>query len=479
MRGAIAIVAGTTLLAMLPAPLSDHGPLAPAQHPCDLPGLDRPARCAVIQVAESADAAQGRRLGIRVIVVPSRAASQPDPVVVLAGGPGQGAAELAGPLAQRLSFLADARDLVLIDQRGTGASGRLACDPPPHAADLMGRIFDPGRLATCRDTLARNADLQRYTTDAAAADYEAVLDALGYGAFNVWAASYGTRLGLELARRMPQRVRTLTLEGAVPPSFAWPASGARDLDAALDGRIEDCERDADCRRTYSTFRRDVDAAFAGVARQPARVTVFDPHSQRTATVPFGATDLAYATRGLLYGADALKLPRMFRAAAAGRYDDFAQAYVSRARALGRELASGVFFGVYCAEDLPFVDRAAVRAASAGTRIGSYLLDEYARACEIWPRSPIRGDFRDRVGSAVPTLLMAGERDPVTPPWSAHDVASTLTRGRVVTFPAGGHGFDGLADPECKRALIRDFVSAADVDSISLACISRARVLPFE
>ena len=472
MRGLMAVLAAGVLVALSATPLSDSGRRTRALHPCDLPGLDRPARCAVLPVLETHGDPRGRRIDIRVVVVPSRASSQPDPVVVLAGGPGQGAAELAAPLVERLAFLAEHRDLVFIDQRGTGGSSPLVCPPPPDTADLMGRIFDPARLIACRDALSEKADLRRYTTADAAVDYEAVLDALGYHAINVWAASYGTRLALELARRVHQRVRTMTLDGVVPPSFTWPTSGAADAEAALNFVIADCERDTECAKDNPTFRRDVDAAFAALSQGRTTANVFDPFTRRNARVPFGSSDLAYATRGLLYGADALQLPTMFRAAASGRYDDFAQAYVTRARALGRELATGVHLGVYCAEDLPFVDGDTARARATATRIGAYLLDEYGRACDIWPGAPVGEGFRSPVRSSVPTLLLTGQRDPVTPPWTAHEVARTLSHARVVTWPAGGHGFDGLPSSACKHRIVGDFIATGDVDRVSLDCVPR-------
>ena len=447
---------------------------------CVLPVVDVPVRCRTVDVLEAADDPRGRRIPIRVIVVPSDSASPlPDPVVFLVGGPGQGAADLAAPLAERLSFLRDRRDLVLIDQRGTGESNGLHCPPPARARDLMGHIFDAARLRACRDELSKRADLRRYTTAAAAADYAAVFDALGYDKVNVWGVSYGTRMGLELARRLPHRVRTLVMEGVVPPFFAWPTHGARDADAALTAVIADCEADRACAASYPAFRRDVEAAFAALATRSITATVFDPHTRAPEHVPFGASDLAYATRGLLYGADALKLPRLFRAAAAGQYDRFAQAYVTRARTLGRELATGVHLGVYCSEDVPYADLARARQEAAGTRIAAYLIEQYTRACEIWPRAPIAEGFRDPVRSAVPALIMTGQRDPVTPPWTAYEAAKTLSGARVITWRYGGHGYDGLVDQSCRRGIIREFVAIADAGRVPVDCTSRDRTLPFE
>ena len=447
---------------------------------CTINGIEGTARCGVVNVLESPEKPSGRRIGIRVVVVPARAqTASPDPILFLVGGPGQGAADLAAGLTARLAFLRDDRDLVLVDQRGTGGSNGLTCPPQPRATGLMGNIFDPVRLAACRDQLAQRADLTRYTTSAAAADYEAILDAIGYRQVNVWGASYGTRMGLELARRMPTRVRTLTIEGVVPPFFAWPTSGAVDAEAALLAVITDCEADTQCSSSYPTFRQDVERAFATVATQPVTARVLDPRSGETERVTFGATDLGYATRGLLYGPDALRLPHMFREAASGRFEGFAQAYVTRARALGRELATGVHLGVYCAEDLPHADLPRARQMAEGTRIGTYLIDQYAHACDVWPRAKVPDDFREPVRSAVPTLIMTGQRDPVTPPRTAHDAARTLTRTRVLTWRYGGHGFDGLANSTCKSDIIRAFVNTADLDRLDVNCMTRDVALPFQ
>ena len=447
--------------------------------PCAVPGLDVVARCGAVEVLESTEQKNGRRIALRVIVVPAAAdKALPDPVLFLAGGPGQGAADLAVPLMTRVGSLRRTRDLVFVDQRGTGASNPLTCPALAVTSDLLGRIFDPQRLKACRDQLEKRADLRHYTTAAAAADYAAVLDALGYRQVNVWGVSYGTRLALEIARQMPERVRTLLLEAAVPSSFAWPTSGAADADTALKTLIADCEADPDCASSFPSLRRDVSAAFGRVAKGKVTVNAFDPQQNERAVVSFGASDLAYATRGLLYGPDATLLPRFFRAAANGRFDDFAQAYVTRARTIGQEIATGVHLGVYCAEDLPHVDLAAARKLAQGTRLGTYLLDQYAQACAAWPQGKLPPGFRDALRSDVPTLIMAGKRDPVTPPWTAHLVAKTLKRSRVVVWPSGGHGYDGLASPSCRESIVEAFVASGQVERLSVGCATRDRKRPF-
>ena len=452
---------------------------AAALQPCVVTGLAEPAECATVRVAESPGNPGGRSIDLRVVVV--RAATDTplgDPIVPLAGGPGQGAAELTAAFTLRFNAFRDRRDLVFVDQRGTGASNPLHCAAPGATASLMGVLFEPERLAACRDELSARADLTKYTTSLTAADYEAVFDRLGYRQVNIIGTSYGSRLGLELTRRLPSRVRTLTIEAVVPTSFAWPSGAAPDMQAALDALADDCAADAACAQAFPRFRQDIDVAFARVRRDPVMVTVRDPANGSVSPVRFGSTDLAYATRGLLYGNDALSLPLWFRRAAEGDFTALAQAYVNRARALDAQIARGVHLGVYCAEDTPFVEWKAAEVAAEGTRIDQYLIDQYRRACEIWPRGAIAASFREPVASNVPTLLMTGRRDPVTPPRTAIEVARTLTRSHVVIFPRGGHGSDGLASGDCRAAILKRFLDSADPASVDSGCASQDPSLPF-
>ena len=452
---------------------------AAALQPCVVPGLAEAAECATVRVAESPGDPGGRSIDLRVVVL--RAASDTplgDPLVPLAGGPGQGAAELAAIFVPRFNAFRERRDLVFVDQRGTGASNPLHCQAPRETTALMGVLFEPERLAACRDELAARADLTKYTTSLTAADYEAVFDRLGYRQANIIGTSYGSRLGLELIRRLPSRVRTLTIEAVVPTSFAWPSGAAPDMQAALDALADDCAADTACAQAFPRFRQDIDVAFARVRRDPVMVTVRDPANGSVSPVPFGTTDLAYATRGLLYGNDALALPLWFRRAAGGDFTALAQAYVNRARALDAQIARGVHLGVYCAEDTPFVDWSAAAGAAEGTRIDRYLIDQYRRACEIWPRGAIDASFREPVVSNVPTLLLTGRRDPVTPPRTAIDAGRTLSRSRVIVFPHGGHGSDGLASSDCRAGLLRTFIEAADPGALNTVCASQDPPLPF-
>jgi pimeloyl-ACP methyl ester carboxylesterase len=252
--------------------------------------------------------------------------------------------------------------------------------------------------------------------------------------------------------------------------------GAVDAQAALDAIVADCGAERACAAAFPEFRQDIDRAFAALdAAVP--VEVRDPATGLVESIVFARSDLAYATRGLLYGAEALRLPDWFHRAAAGDYTAFAQAYVSRARQLEPQIAMGVHLGVYCTEDLPFVDWPAARAAAAGTRVGTYLLDQYRAACGVWPNGTAAPLSREPVSSDVPALLMSGRRDPVSPPRTGAQVARTLSASRHLIWQFGGHSNDGIAEGGCRVAILEAFVRTADTRRLPDGCMA-GPPLPF-
>ena len=187
---------------------------------CRLPNLPTAAQCGELEVPEDRGKPAGRTIRIFAAVLPANTVNpKDDPLVILAGGPGQAASQLA-PFAARLTELRRTRDVVLIDQRGTGRSSPLTCEAfKPRDDD----VFETDPLPRARDCLAelkrQGVDAAQYTTAAWIADLEAMRDALGYPRWNLWGGSYGTRVAQEYLRRFPDRVRTMTLDGVAPP--AW------------------------------------------------------------------------------------------------------------------------------------------------------------------------------------------------------------------------------------------------------------------
>ena len=436
--------------------------------PCRVPGVAQDARCGV--VARPLDPARpdGATIGVHVAVLPALArAKRPDPVFFFAGGPGQSAIDLAGHVERLLGRLRQRRDIVLIDQRGTGRSAALACDDDaldPAAADPAAQV---ARLLDCRDALAQRAplrsadDLRHFTTTIAAADVDAVRRALGVPAMNVVGVSYGTRLALEVLRQSPQAVRRAVLDGVAPPDMALPRSFSTDAQAALDALLAWCADDAACRDRHPQLPAQWRAL---LERLPHDVVRPHPVSGRDETVTLTRPMLLGLVRLALYSPVlASALPWAIAEAAAGRWTPLVGlGSALTAGAAMPPLAVGLHFSVVCAEDDP---RVAESTDEAGADFGDSLGALYRRVCEAWPRGDVPLAFYTLPPSPAAVLLLSGGLDPVTPPRHGERVRTALgPSARHVVVEHAGHGVLALG---CVRDAVFRFVDAAD-DARALA-----------
>jgi pimeloyl-ACP methyl ester carboxylesterase len=410
-------------------------------YPCGLEEQDRSAECRVVPVFENEATRNGRRIDIHVTVLRATSRATREAVFVLAGGPGEPGSAMRGIADGWLAPLRDAADIVFADQRGTGESHALPC--PTHAAtdpaSAFGHIFDPLAVRQCRQRLETDADLTQYTTDAAAADLDEVRAALGYAQVSLYGVSYGTRLAQAYMRRFPGRVRVAVLDGVLPFGEAV-VSYARSLQQALDRTFSACGHDPRCRRVHPDLSEDFASLQRRLAKVSLRATV-TPSTGVTVSVLMSAGDFDYAVRGILYRPEGwTDLPDMIgRAVASGDLSEFAQRYWERAVGIDGRLALGLHLSVLCAEDVAFATDAAANAAAAGTVLDRYVFDEYRRACAEWPRATIPDNSRRPVNVPVPTLLLSGYFDPVTPPEFAERVARWLPLSLQIVSPSTAHG----------------------------------------
>ena len=249
--------------------------------PCRVANVENEVKCATLEVFENRETKQGRKIGMNIVVLPATARiKESDPVFLFAGGPGQAAADLAREALMILGGLNTRRDIVLIDQRGTGKSNGLGCkfgDPnTPEMIDPVKReLFNRKLVVECRDKLAARADLTLYTTTIAMADVDEVRLALGYDRINLWGGSYGTRAALEYLRRYPGQVRSVVIDGVAPPSMTMPATFSRDAAAAYDKMLAACAREPACAQRFPQLKSQVDDLLAGLDRQPRKISLPD------------------------------------------------------------------------------------------------------------------------------------------------------------------------------------------------------------
>ena len=406
---------------------------------CKDPELPKDARCGTYQVFENRAAKAGRKISLRVVVLPALGPDRrPDAIVAFAGGPGESSVGEAGFLNQELARLRQHRDFLLVDSRGTG-SALLAC---PELRDVQGFLdgFVPAdKVRACGERLRKVADLSQYTTDNAVDDIDEVRAALGYPQVNVMGGSYGTRSVLVYLRRHPDRVRTAILDGVVPTHDRAPLFFARSTQKALDGLVAECAGDAGCARAFPHLREEIAAVLARAEREPVRVQLNDAKTGKPYEVRLSRAGVAQTLRYMLYSpSSAAELPLRVHLAARGDWKPLAETGSNFARGMS-SLDNAFFFGVTCSEDVPFIREEEIPAAVAGTFLGDFRIRRQQEACAGWPAAKIPASFLEPVTSDVPALIIAGERDPATPPSDGKEAARTLRHSKYVLIPDAGHG----------------------------------------
>lgn len=432
--------------------------------PCRIAGLDTEASCGVVQRPLQPGRADGTRIDVHYAVLPALARNKlPDPLFFFAGGPGQSAIDLAAPLSRLFARVNNRRDVVLIDQRGTGRSAPLKCpEQPPtrplaESADLQ---VQARRLSECRVALTAlpHGDLRQYTTAIAVDDVEAVRAALGAERINLVGASYGTRVALEYLRRHPERVRRVVLDGVAPPDMRLPESSSLDNQAALDAVLRRCAAEPACAARHPDLAQDWSRLLAGLPRD---VQLTHPVTGAVETVTLTRDGVLGLVRQPLYApALASALPLAVSEAARGRYDALLGLGLSLGSRRGA-IAAGMHYSVLCAEDLA-AESAAVGAVND---FGDAYAAFYRRVCAEWPRGDVPAAFRTVAPSPAPVWLLSGGLDPATPPRHGQRVADALgAKARHTIVPHAGHGVLGLG---CTRDLVFRYLDAAD-DAAALA-----------
>ena len=449
-------------------PPTPTGPVAAAEvrpHPCRVPGQEREVLCATYPVWENRATKQGRKIGLHIVILPALGPDkQPDPVFELGGGPGEGITEVA---AFYPDHARQKRDVVLVDQRGTGRSNPLDCTLYGEPVDFRRAAadnFPVAEVRKCREELEKVADLGQYTTSAFADDLNEVRVWLGYDKINLVGGSYGTRMAQVYLRRHPETVRSVLLIAVAPTDLFLPLRHAYSGQRALDLLLAECAGQPACRAAFPDPKADLRAIRERVEKGVA-VTVTNTRTGEKQEVRPHWGLVAEGIRFLMYGQGGGSLPLQIQKAARGDLAPLVQMAIERRLLLDEVLATGLLFSVTCAEDLPYITEEMIRKETAGTLLGDYRIRQQKAVCEAWPRGQVPADVHDLVRSDVPVLLISGERDPVTPPEYADHARTHLTNSLHVMVPRGSHGGAG----ECTDRLIEQFTERASVEGLDPSC----------
>lgn len=410
---------------------------------CQPQGIPAPAKCGTLEVYENRKTKKGRMISLNILVLPATGAKrEPDPFVHFSGGPGSAATEDASGIAPAFAKIREHRDMLFVDQRGTGKSHPLDCSffNENDLQSYLGYFFPLEDIRKCRPLLEANSDLTLYTTDIAIDDMDEVRAALGYERMNLFGGSYGTRAALTYLKRYPKRVRTAALQGVAPPNQYMPSDFPLGNERALQGVLAECAADEACHAAFPNVNEETKSLLAQLIKGPVDVEVKRPNSNDRVKVKLSRDLAAEAIRYMLYNpVAASRVPLVIHSAAQGNFVPLTEAALGYRKFLVGTGSNGMYLSVTCAEDLPGIKPGEGERMAENTFLGDYRLRQQREACALWPRANIAADYDDPVRSDVPVLILTGEWDPVTPPSNGDATAKTLKNSLHIVVPHGAHG----------------------------------------
>jgi len=435
------------------------------------------ARCGkLIRPLDPAGAVPGE-VELKVAVVPAlNLTPDPDPVVPIAGGPGQGAIQFYTSYSRAFEDVRRNRDILLVDQRGTGESSRMDC---PVDDDLVeGQYSTELTIEYTNECLEQLPfDPRFFTTSVAVTDLEAVRAALGYPSLNLYGVSYGSRVAQHFARRYPGSTRTVVLDGVAPPQESLGPEIATESQKAVNNILARCAEDAACSERFPGIQETFAKLLAELKSSPIVIRVPDPSTGRPESVAFGQGEFAVAIRLLAYHPNSMALmPLLIHEAGTGNYVPLGSQYKMTMVAMNDMLAIGMHNAVLCTEDIPFLDKTSIDYEGIeASYMGPLQLNALEAICSVWPEGPIDEEFKVPLTTDIPVLLLSGDADPITPPRYAEMAAVDLSNARHLVGRHQGHGQIAVG---CTRRLFAAFVDAADPAGLDAECLERSFVMPF-
>jgi pimeloyl-ACP methyl ester carboxylesterase len=443
--------------------------------PCAIQNADEQVLCGRHTVFEDRAAGSGRRISLNVVVIPALTATpRPDPIFVLAGGPGIGAASSAQANSGWLpSSIRRERAIVFVDQRGTGASNRHVCAFGDDAAPQtrFNDLFPIERVRACREALTNVADVKLYTTPIAMDDLDDIRAALGYRKINLYGASYGTQAALQYLRQYPARVRSMALAGVATPAAKQPLNFARAAQEALDRLIEACAADGPCRTAFPSFATELGTLLASLEHTPTAFQLSSPTTARSEAIRMSRGVFVERLRLMLYEPHgASRVPLVVHRAAQGDWAPFARL----APAGVTTGVSAMYLTVTCAETAARITDDDIRKETTGTFVSDYRTLTHLRACAEWPKAHVPANYFEPVKSDVPMLLLSGELDGATPARWAADAARSLPNSRQLIVPNTGHAYGH----PCLDGIVGEFFAKGSARDLDVACVQTLQRPPF-
>lgn len=434
------------------------------------------AQCGSLMLKENPQDSHSQEIAINVLRLPAVIpVPEADPLFVIAGGPGQSAVTLAETVHQVFNDVRKSRDIIFVDQRGTGKSNAFDCTFETEAsAQLPADQQQSFVQKAAEDCIAKYRDhFAFYTTPYAVGDLDAVRAALGYPRINLWGGSYGSRVVLDYMRRYPGQTRAAIIDGVAPPDIALPWHMERDGLAALGNINTQCADSPECLKRYGNILDKANIVSARLQAAPVTVSFPHPRTQGKISMTLAAEDFSSIIHLALYNRDlSALLPQVISDSAAGDYQLFSSLiFLAKSRSDLMGINYAMHYAVVCNEDYPLYQ--AKNAAESNVFLNAHMVQRYADICSRWPKASLPESYWQPVASNLPVLILSGAVDPVTPPsWGA--LVQKGLPNAVHLIAPGGHHIVTLEG--CISQLIAQFIAKGEAKSLNAQCVQNIQPL---
>ena len=435
---------------------------------CHIPHYSQEVLCGSFPVFEDRVSRKGREIEINFAVIPSiTEAKEADPLVFFAGGPGQGARDMGRFISAAFSEVRENRDVILIDQRGMGSSHPLACEQPDDTdmflSDEQANELMRDLLTQCLDAL--DADVTKYTQDLANQDIHDILVALGYDKVNLYGVSWGTRSALLYVNQFPKQVRTVIMDGVAPLSNRIPLYANQDAERAIQALFKDCDLDKICQTAFPKLKQDFDQVLTDFGKDGYEVSMNDANTGKPTTFRLTRKTFVSVIRNILYVPDYSRLiPIIIQQAKA---KDF-RALAGLGAAFGDgDIALGAMMSVLCSEDFSRISNDDIADQTANGFVGDAFIDVFRVGCAVWPKAPVPAIYNQSLISDVPTMILSGALDPVTPQRWGEKMKELMTNSLHLVAANTGHN---VGPKGCAPDLMKQLITQGNLKNIDGSCL---------
>jgi len=433
---------------------------------CHVDGVKSQVKCGKLLVPENYSKPTEEQISINFVVLPAIDNSDnKTPLMFLAGGPGQAAAELAAGLRRVFNEVRKTRDLILVDQRGTGDSHPLQCEDTleQDIYTLTPEDFSEQDIKDCLATFS--GDLSQYNSENAIRDFDAVRAALGHEQINIYGGSYGTRAGLVYMRMFPDSLRSVVLDSVGPievPIGLFGQSSARSFNLLLDN----CQKELSCQKAYPELGQEFKGLITRLEQAPAEVSIVHPRLGSQTKFVISKAKLLGTLRMQLYSVAARSLvPLVIHQAYLGNYMPLA-GLVAQSEG-GQGIYIGLLFNITCNEDYPRISARDFEQDANNNFGGDDSHFGFKMACPLWPQYRPSEEFYQTITADIPTLILSGNLDPVTPPSNGEHSAKSLPNNHHIIVENAAHT---VAMSTCASDIINEFLTSLKPKDLDESCL---------